>query len=328
MKSSSKLLFLSTVIMSTIMMMSSNNLITMWISMEINLLSFIPLISKSNNMSSSETSMTYFMVQSMSSMLFIMSMMISKFMLMTDQGSIMMTMMMMSMMMKLGMPPFHQWFPQIMNKMKWKECLMLMSWQKIAPMYVMTNMMTNKTMYIMIMSTMIGSIMGLNHTSMRKIMAYSSINHMGWMLACSLMNKKSWMLYLTVYTSMILMLCLMMNKYNIYYINQTNMQMKTFTEKMSFTLMMLSMGGMPPMLGFFPKWMVIQYMISSTEMLIIMIMMMSTLVTLFYYMRMINTIMIMNSQSQKWTLMKSDNMLKLLMMNLTLPMIMIVFMFM
>nr|QDI94076.1 NADH dehydrogenase subunit 2 [Leucophoroptera quadrimaculata] len=302
MKTSSKIMFFTMLITSTFMVMSASSWMTMWMGLEINLMSFIPLISTSKNLFLSQGVMMYFLVQSMSSLMFLLTILMYKYMFLymnTYLNKIIITMLMM---MKMGMPPFHFWFPEISNKLSWNSCMMLMTWQKMAPMYIMSLMMElNKIMSLMIcLSALMGAIGGLNQTSTRKIMAYSSMNHLSWMTMCAMTFKKSWTLYLFMYFIMMISISWMMKMYNILYINQMNIFFEKNIDKIIMMMMMLSLGGIPPFLGFLPKWITIQYMVTSKEFITMVIMMMSALITLNYYLRITTNMNLMMSHSQKW----------------------------
>nr|YP_002735083.1 NADH dehydrogenase subunit 2 [Saldula arsenjevi]YP_002995741.1 NADH dehydrogenase subunit 2 [Stictopleurus subviridis]ABZ02125.1 NADH dehydrogenase subunit 2 [Saldula arsenjevi]ACF04092.1 NADH dehydrogenase subunit 2 [Stictopleurus subviridis] len=324
-KNTSKMLFLIMLVMSTMIVISSNNWMSMWMGMEMNLMSFIPMMSKYKNNFSSEACMMYFLVQTLGSIMLLMSILLCPMVMMSPImiSDMVITTMMISILIKMGMSPFHMWVPEIMEKMSWMNCLLLMTWQKTAPMIVMSNFLSFNSMILMpiVLSTMMGAIGGLNQTSMRKIMAYSSISHSGWMVACMNYEHKMWMSYFIIYSMMTTMITVLFNDNSIFYLNQMQMHNSTMFNKINYTIMMMSMGGMPPFMGFLPKWMVIQTMISSNLYFPIMLMMMFSLVTLFYYMRMMTTMIMINTDTNKWMLneSKKKNMI-MLMMNLSLPM--------
>nr|YP_011010680.1 NADH dehydrogenase subunit 2 [Halobates matsumurai]WPW47360.1 NADH dehydrogenase subunit 2 [Halobates matsumurai] len=331
MKTSTKIMMLITTIMSTLLVLSSENWFSMWMGLEINMLSFIPLMEEEKNMMSSESKMIYFIIQSMASMMFLF-MITANPLIMINENMINympMSIITMSMSMKMGMAPMHLWFINIMKKLKWNNCMMLMTWQSIAPMYVLSNTNNNILMIniLAICSALIGAIGGINQTSTKKIMAYSSVNHLGWIATCITYDNETWMKYLIIYSMMILILTEMLKKKSINFINQMNTNMKTKTEKMNIIIMMLSLGGLPPFLGFLPKWLVIQSLMNNNCKITIMILMMTSMITLFYYMRMITPIIMMNNYINKWNI-KSSNMKTMYMMNfminMMLPMTMII----
>lgn len=205
---------------------------------------------------------------------------------------------------KIGIPPFHIWFPEIISKIRWNICVILITWQKIAPIYILSLIIENNKLIIMIiiLSTIIGAILGLNHTSIRKIIAYSSINHVGWMIAAAIINKKLWIIYIILYSLIIIPICINLSKYNIIYINQFNIKSLRITEKLSFIIIIIRIGGLPPFIGFIPKWITIEYIIISNEIIILTVIILSSIVTLSYYIRIIRSINIIARNSQKWVI--------------------------
>nr|YP_009472895.1 NADH dehydrogenase subunit 2 [Aphelocheirus jendeki]AST10099.1 NADH dehydrogenase subunit 2 [Aphelocheirus jendeki] len=316
-KNSSKLLFLTTLIMSTILVISSNNWFSLWMGLEINLISFIPIMSYMKNNFSAESCMLYFLVQSMSSVLFLFFILLS-ITLLKMNNILIETLIMSSMMIKMGSAPFHFWLPEIMEKMNWVNCMILMTWQKIAPMTILSYLsQNNKLLLIAAMTgTVIGAMGGINQTSIRKIMAYSSIAHLGWMLACMTMENEMWIYYLMIYSFIVIMLSNMFNYKSILYMNQLNFTSKSMMEKITYLILLLSLGGLPPFLGFLPKWMVIQSLMNNQMYLTLTVLVMTTLITLFYYLRMSSTMIMMNSSINKWNTLSYNNN-KLLMINIT-----------
>nr|UPL65663.1 NADH dehydrogenase subunit 2 [Helcomeria spinosa] len=302
MTNSSKLLFSYILFASTIITLSSSNWLGMWMGLEMNLMSFIPLISKNKDKKSSQAMIIYFLTQSIGSMLFIFSIFINHliFMLPNELNEMMNMMIMVSMMIKVGAAPFHFWLPEMMANLDWMKCILLMTWQKVAPLSIMYNLMPNNWFFYLsiLLSSMIGGLGGLNQTSLRKIFAYSSINHLSWMMMFMSFSA-SWPKYLIIYSIMVIMICSFFSMKKIYFINQLNSSTPSITEKFTCISLMLSMGGLPPFLGFFPKWMVIQSMINSEMFLIILLMMMFSLLTLFYYLRiMINYTMFFSTMNK------------------------------
>nr|QKY63832.1 NADH dehydrogenase subunit 2 [Meccus pallidipennis] len=327
MLNSSMILFLTTMVLGTSIVISSETWLGMWMGLEMNLISFIPILYKSKNMSSSESCMIYFLIQSLGSMLMLMSVLLNSSIVISPiMGEEFINMaLLLSMMIKLGVPPFHFWFPEILEKMSWTNCAILMTWQKIAPLCVMSYIINNPTLPIIISLTVIvGAIGGLNQTSLRKILGYSSINHMGWMIACMKFNNEFWLSYLMIYSTIVLMMTILFNSYSSFFINQIISSSPSFMEKSLIIILFLSLGGLPPFIGFLPKWLVIQSMISSNSVTIMFIMVMSSLITLFYYLRLISSTLLIYSTSIKWNMsLKMSPSLAMLMItiNVSLPVI-------
>nr|YP_010994957.1 NADH dehydrogenase subunit 2 [Cletus schmidti]WOZ13965.1 NADH dehydrogenase subunit 2 [Cletus schmidti] len=309
---SSKILFSLMIIISSLITLSSGNWLGMWMGLEMNLMSFIPFISKNKNKKSSKAMMIYFLTQSIGSIVLLFSIMINSllFMLPDDINELTKILMMISIMIKTGAAPFHLWLPEMMASLNWLECMMLMTWQKIAPLTIMNNILPNNWFLYMVvlLSAIVGGIGGLNQTSLRKILAYSSINHLGWMMIFMSMNN-SWYKYLIIYSMLIIMMCIMLYMKNTYFINQMISNSYSMTEKFTCITLFLSIGGLPPFLGFLPKWMVIQSMINSELYLMMVLMLLFSLITLFYYLRIMTSYILFYSTMNKFTFKYKNNML-------------------
>nr|UPL66011.1 NADH dehydrogenase subunit 2 [Myrmedobia distinguenda] len=320
MKISSRMLFMMIMIMSTLLVSSTESWITMWMGLEINMMMFIPLMFMTKNKYSTEAMMIYFLTQTMASVIFIVGVMLSFICLYNSIKYN--SLMMISMFIKLGMPPFHFWFPKIMKMIQWNECMIMMTWQKLAPLTVLNTLMQKYMMIMIMVAIMVGSIGGINQTSLQKIMAYSSISHMSW-ICMFMMNSNQWLTYLMIYSIMVIMISIVFKQQSMFYINQINSLMKSNMEKMMLSLMIMSMGGLPPLLGFMPKWMTIQSMMNSTMIFHLTFMVIMNLITLFYYLRMVSSILLINSMSMKWNLKSSNNNMYLMITvtNVSIPII-------
>nr|QKY63791.1 NADH dehydrogenase subunit 2 [Triatoma barberi] len=327
MLNSSMILFMMTMILGTCIVISSETWLGMWMGLEMNLISFIPLLYKSKNMSSSESCMIYFLIQSLGSILMLISVLINSSIVISPiMGEELVNMaLLLSMMIKLGVPPFHFWFPEILEKMSWMNCTILMTWQKIAPLCVMSYMINSTILPLIIaLSTITGAIGGLNQTSLRKILGYSSISHLGWMIACMKFNNEFWLKYLIIYSIIIMMMTSMFDSYSSFFINQVINSSPSFMEKSLIIILFMSLGGLPPFIGFLPKLLVIQSMINSNSTMIMFIMIMSILITLFYYIRLISSTLLIYSTSIKWNQNKKINPNLIMLMittNISLPVI-------
>nr|WIL10237.1 NADH dehydrogenase subunit 2 [Drilaster sp. 2 XYG-2023a] len=302
-----KMMFLSMVFLSTLIAISSYSWLTMWMGLEMNLLAIIPLMQEKSNILSSESAIKYFITQAIASsviMMTIILMMWKTSLSMTAQSNLSLTMIMnSSLTMKMGMAPFHFWFPEVLEGLNWYNCMLLMTWQKIAPMILFMYNMKFPLMItaIVIASMMVSGIMGMNQISMRKIMAYSSINHMGWMMMTMMLMQTIWMTYFLIYAMMTINITVMMNKNKIFFLNQLYPMLNNSPMmKMFFMLNFLSLSGIPPFIGFMPKWMTIQVMIENNMLVLAFIMIMFTLIMIFIYMRIAISSLLFKINENNW----------------------------
>nr|UHA56203.1 NADH dehydrogenase subunit 2 [Trigonodes hyppasia] len=299
---STKMFFFFILIFSTLIAISSTSWLGCWIGLEINLLSFIPLISNSNNLLATEASLKYFLTQSIASINFLFSILMKLMLLKNFEMNLFLSIMInSSMLMKMGASPFHFWFPNMVEGLSWFNNFILMTWQKITPMIILSYYFNkNFIIIIIILNAIIGGLGGLNQTSLRKIMAFSSINNLSWMLSAIMISENLWMFYLMLYSFMISILCFIFNILNMFFINQLFINNMNPLIKINLLINFLSLGGLPPFIGFFPKWIIINFLIINQMYLLTFILIMMSLILLFFYIRIIYSTFMFNYIKMKW----------------------------
>nr|YP_007026225.1 NADH dehydrogenase subunit 2 [Chrysomya albiceps]AFV08285.1 NADH dehydrogenase subunit 2 [Chrysomya albiceps]AMH85708.1 NADH dehydrogenase subunit 2 [Chrysomya albiceps] len=310
---SSKIMFFGILMMGTLISISANSWLGAWMGLEINLLAFIPLMSD-NKLMSTEASLKYFLTQALASSVFLFAVILfllnsSK----TNSNYFMEMMIFSSLLLKSGSAPFHFWFPNVMEGLSWLNALILMTWQKIAPLMLISYIIFKPLIITsIILSSLIGALGGLNQTSLRKLMAYSSINHLGWMLAAMYNNNLLWMTYFMFYTFLTFCMIFMFNMFKTSHINQLfSLFFHSKTMKFFLFFNLLSLGGLPPFLGFFPKWIVIQSLTMNNQLFLLTFMVLMTLITLYFYMRLCYSAFMLNYHENNWlnmSMYKSMNM--------------------
>nr|YP_010239099.1 NADH dehydrogenase subunit 2 [Goniophyto honshuensis]QTF74346.1 NADH dehydrogenase subunit 2 [Goniophyto honshuensis] len=299
---SSKIMFFGILMMGTLISISANSWLSAWMGLEINLLAFIPLMSD-NKLMSTEASLKYFLTQALASSVFLFSTILFLLNSSKMNSNYLMEMMIFSsLLLKMGSAPFHFWFPNVMEGLSWINALILMTWQKIAPLMLISYIIF-KPLIIMsiILSSLIGALGGLNQSSLRKLMAYSSINHLGWMLAAMYNSNMLWFTYFLFYSFLSFTMVFMFNMFKISQINQL-FSVFFHSKTMKFFLMfnLLSLGGLPPFMGFFPKWMVIQTLTLNNQLFILTFLVLMTLITLYFYMRLSYSAFMLNYTENNW----------------------------
>nr|QZK21675.1 NADH dehydrogenase subunit 2 [Amitermes sp. QLD_002] len=310
---STKVLLLITLVSGMLVSVSSNSWLGAWMGLEINLMSFIPLMSNVKNMYNTEASLKYFIVQVLASatLLFMVVMKTLTEDLFTFESSTYTPMIICTpLLLKSGAAPFHWWFPGVMEGLSWENCALLMTVQKAAPLMLMSYLIDINafTLSIILMSTIVGAIGGMNQTSMRKILTYSSINHTGWMLIALTTSENLWMVYFMIYSTLALTVVSAIKLSGVSFINQTMMTNKE-TKLMKFMMFtsLLSLGGLPPFLGFLPKWIVIQAMIANNMTPLATIVVVTSLITLYYYLKISYSSFMILSTEPKWNVMIHKN---------------------
>nr|AHY87325.1 NADH dehydrogenase subunit 2 [Turdoides striata] len=290
-----KLMFTISLLLGTTITISSNHWITAWAGLEINTLAILPLISKSHHPRAIEAATKYFLTQAAASTLVLFSGMTNAWY--TGQWDITQLthptsclILTSAIAMKLGLAPFHFWFPEVLQGSSLTTGLILSTLMKFPPITLlfMTSPSLNQTLLtsMAILSAALGGWMGLNQTQIRKILAFSSISHLGWMALIISYSPKLALLNFYLYALMTTTVFLALNSINTLKLS-TLMTAWTKTPALSAMLLlaMLSLAGLPPLTGFLPKWLIIQELTKQDMAATAAVISLLSLLSLFFYLR-------------------------------------------
>nr|YP_009926744.1 NADH dehydrogenase subunit 2 [Taku spinosocarinatus]QNK05420.1 NADH dehydrogenase subunit 2 [Taku spinosocarinatus] len=295
----SHLLFFSTLTFGMMMATSSSSWFTAWMGLELNLLSFIPLISSETNQFSSEASLKYFLTQALASAMILLasSAMIAGVMFYSYLLSI-------ALLIKMGAAPFHMWFPMVAEGLGWLQFIILSTIQKIAPMALLSYVIDLAYWLIVVIipvSALVGALGGINQLMLRKLMSYSSIGHTAWMLSALLISESLWLIYFIVYCITSVTIALFFFYKQAYHLNHLiSTGFQNTTQNCIMFMSLLSLGGLPPFTGFIPKWITIQEISSSNYTFLTFFLILGTLINLYYYLRLTLSSFMMSSAMLKW----------------------------
>nr|AFB19517.1 NADH dehydrogenase subunit 2 [Pellorneum ruficeps] len=290
-----KLIFTTSLLLGTTLTISSNHWVTAWAGLEINTLAILPLISKSHHPRAIEAATKYFLTQAAASALVLFASMTNAWhtgqwditQLTHPTSCLILTS---AIAIKLGLVPFHFWFPEVLQGSPLMTGLLLSTVMKLPPMslFLMTSPSLNQTLltYMAIASAALGGWMGLNQTQIRKILAFSSISHLGWMTIIISYNPKLTLLNFYLY---ILMTTTVFMTLNTIKTLKLSTLMTTWTKTPALSTMLfltlLSLAGLPPLTGFLPKWLIIQELTKQDMAPAATVISLLSLLSLFFYLR-------------------------------------------
>nr|AEP04293.1 NADH dehydrogenase subunit II [Peneothello cyanus subcyanea] len=290
-----KLVFTTSLILGTTITISSNHWVTAWAGLEINTLAILPLISKSHHPRAIEAATKYFLTQAAASALVLFSSMMNAWY--TGQWDITQLthpisclILTAAISMKLGLAPFHFWFPEVLQGTSLTIGLLLSTAMKFPPITLlyMTSPSLNPTLLtaLAILSTAVGGWMGLNQTQIRKIMAFSSISHLGWMAIIISYNPKLTLLNFYLYTMMTAAVFLTLNSIKALKLpTLLTSWTKSPALNTALLLTLISLAGLPPLTGFLPKWFIIQELTKQDMAPAATTISLLSLLSLFFYLR-------------------------------------------
>nr|YP_010049485.1 NADH dehydrogenase subunit 2 [Yuukianura szeptyckii]QPL15820.1 NADH dehydrogenase subunit 2 [Yuukianura szeptyckii] len=281
------LIFLPTLIFGSILTVSSSSWFSAWIGLEINLMSMAPILLNKSTPKSTEATIKYFIFQALASSMLIFFILSSSVMFFYSLGNYLLYIITASLTLKIGMAPFHFWFPQVMMCSNWPQCFILLTWQKLAPFILLSFCFCNFFNLIIFLSALIGMLGGINQFNTKILLAYSSIIHSSWMLSLIVTNNLFWGFYLLAYTLITLSILYPLSSFSSSFFNNFLLMKFSSFSKSLFFINFLSIAGLPPFLGFSIKiFTLISLFNSNFSIFLILVLLLSSFVSFYFYLRM------------------------------------------
>nr|AIG20064.1 NADH dehydrogenase subunit 2 [Bemisia tabaci complex sp. Asia I] len=274
-----------------------NNWLMIWYLMEVCLVLFLGLCTVGKGYSVTESMMSYYLIQVIFSLIMLAFILFYMF----NLGYLCNFILIMGMMVKVGMFPFHFWFIMICGKLEWLSFFMLSTLMKLIPLILLYYLFSMLSFFLIMMSSAIfGSLMGLNSNAIQKMMGYSSMITICWLIYSMSISLNLFFVYFTSYSAMLFWLTNILSKYNIFYINQFKFNSMSLDTKIVIFSYSLSISGFPPFLGFLVKWLVINYLWYLGFKFVVSLMVFISVLTVYFYLQMIFFVMVVFSSWVKW----------------------------
>nr|WNX95023.1 NADH dehydrogenase subunit 2 [Pimephales vigilax]BAW88354.1 NADH dehydrogenase subunit 2 [Pimephales vigilax] len=290
---------LSSLGLGTTLTFASSHWLLAWMGLEINTLAIIPLMAQHHHPRAVEATTKYFLTQATAAAVILFASTTNAWITgmwdMTNMSNpIATTMILAALALKIGLAPMHFWMPEVLQGLDLLTGLILSTWQKLAPLalLIQTSQAFDPSLLtaLGLTSTLVGGWGGLNQTQVRKILAYSSIAHMGWMMIVIQYTPQLTLLALLMY---ILMTSAAFLTLKLSYVTKINTLATTWSKSPMLTattaLVLLSLGGLPPLTGFMPKWLILQELTKQGLPLTATLMALAALISLYFYLRLCYT---------------------------------------
>lgn len=259
----------------------------------------MPLITRTSHPRKTESALKYFIIQELAATTVLFSAVINawatgEWVLENITDPIAAHICFLALALKIGLAPLHNWLPDALQGQDFTTGLILATWQKLAPFALLTILAPNLSslsVLIGLMSIIVGAWGGINQNQVRKLLGYSSIAHMGWIILVLEFKPSLTTLALTLYitTSISLFTIFMMEKSK-----TLNALATAWTKNAILTaitpLIILSLAGLPPLTGFIPKWFIIHELTMQDLPLLASLAILSSLLSLFFYVRVLHTL--------------------------------------
>nr|YP_009311282.1 NADH dehydrogenase subunit 2 [Oxynoemacheilus angorae]BAV70029.1 NADH dehydrogenase subunit 2 [Oxynoemacheilus angorae] len=288
-------ILLSSLGLGTTLTFASSHWVLAWMGLEVNTLAIIPLMARQHHPRAVEATTKYFLTQATAAAMILFAATTNAWALgeWTINGlsnPLASAMVIAALALKLGLAPMHFWLPEVLQGLDLITGLILATWQKLAPFALLMQVAQTADPLMLTslgaLSALVGGWGGLNQTQLRKILAYSSIAHMGWMIIILQHAPQLTLLALGVYVFMTSAAFLSLKLTSATELTAlTTMWSKTPVLASTMTLAFLSLGGLPPLTGFMPKWLILQEMTKQGIPLTATVMALAALISLYFYLR-------------------------------------------
>nr|YP_009651722.1 NADH dehydrogenase subunit 2 [Pisaster ochraceus]QCY72410.1 NADH dehydrogenase subunit 2 [Pisaster ochraceus] len=289
------LILLLNIIVSVVIVLSSHSWFSVWIGLELNTLSVLPILCGQFSPRGVESTIKYFLVQAFSAAMILNVALVQLWLCsswsvscpLNSFSSIVLTL---ALCLKLGLFPCHFWFPDVLQGLSFLQGLLLSTWQKVAPFIILVSVCNIISINVLTtlgcLSVLVGGWGGLNQSQVRKIMAFSSISHLGWI--CSVLSYSIYVgcIMFVVYIVLSSTVFLINNEGNLY--NLSSLGRLVYCNNVMgivLVLVILSLGGLPPLTGFLNKFIALECLLSNNLLVPCAILIVGSLLSLFFYLR-------------------------------------------
>lgn len=214
-------------LISVIIAISSANFVSIWIALEVNTIVLAPFVRRIALPS-------YLLVQRLGSAFIIIGAVVSNNYLILFGAFI-----------KGGLAPFHMWVPRVIRSINYYISLMLITTQKIAPLCVISRIYRyHVCVAVSAMSCILGRIGALKRRQIREVLAFSSVVHIGWVVASLRLSVNTAFYYFLIYRLTCVPVLVKLGISN---------PKSPVRGDLSFIIYFISISGVPPLVRFIPK---------------------------------------------------------------------------
>uniref|UniRef100_A0AAU6PWV7 NADH-ubiquinone oxidoreductase chain 2 n=1 Tax=Ophiomusa kimblae TaxID=3135533 RepID=A0AAU6PWV7_9ECHI len=267
--------------------------VVIWIMIEINTLSMIPLLSSRAVPRSIEATSKYFIFQAVASVILLLGIFVnfistSSFFLLGPYNGFSLIIIVLALGIKLGVFPSHYWFVDVMSGLSFSECFYSAVLSKLVPFYLLLVIVSSELSILYIGmgvgSIVLGSFVGLKQNQLRKLLALSSVAHMGWLLI--VLPQTNFVVTGGLFVAYIVMVSPIFGLCNSFSLSSLAQHSAVNRSNISLLVLMvlfLSLAGFPPLLGFFYKWVIFYVNVSGGYFFIGGFLVIMSLVSIFFY---------------------------------------------
>uniref|UniRef100_A0AAU6QCH7 NADH-ubiquinone oxidoreductase chain 2 n=1 Tax=Aspidophiura sp. TaxID=3135528 RepID=A0AAU6QCH7_9ECHI len=270
----------------------SSHWIVVWIILGLSSISMIPIISRNTTPRAVEASVKYFIFQALASAILLGGILVryinigtfgTEGIYTTVEG----VFILLALVIKIGLFPAHFWFIDVVSGLQFYQCFYVIVISKLIPLIFIINISTeflsNAYLIVGCSSVLIGSVLGTSQVQTRKIMAFSSVAHLGWIVI--IIPYTNYIVPLLLFSCYIVVIGLALeqcNNMSLYSIGNARKQSQS-SEVLLFLISLISLGAFPPTIGFLYKWIMFIIIIKEGLFMVAAFLIIMSVISLYFY---------------------------------------------
>ena len=273
-------------VLTIIISFRSTSLFFQWVGLEINILAIIPILINQGSLKKTLSSVKYFISQSPASIILVASLFT------WDYLTVSPLIFQLSIFFKLALPPFHGWLVSILFDLDYRAIFMIFSVQKFIPLIILSQININLNLFTISSILIVFILLNLINliSSFHYLIFLSSLTNIYWLLA-TLSYNNIWLNFILIYTLIVglALLCLSNEGLN----KMLDLTKINLSGILLISLQFMNLGGIPPLLGFFLKLLIIKFIV-EIKIIVIFPIIFITIILLFSYVSLIYQIFCIN----------------------------------
>ena len=187
---------------------------------------------------------------------------------------------------KLASIPFFIWFPNLCINIRNVEMFFILSWQKLIPLWLTFLINVSLLLLSSMFCVLSGGLFLLNNSIPRLLLVYSSLSFSGWLIIRSVLS--SFILMFSFFIYLVVIFILIKERFSI---ESMWFRLINYIRRKKILIVLFSLGGIPPFLGFIPKW-IILLSFTVLRIFLVSILIVLSLLNIFCYLKIFSSILV------------------------------------
>lgn len=247
--------FIVLLVVRSVLIFSCDSVFITWVLIEVNMLRFIRIIVRTGFKSNKGETLQYLFIQRASSLLFISASFLREIGL-----NYFFFLTIISLMIKLGAAPFHFWFINIVSSLSWDSFFILSTIQKLIPLLVLNKIRSEWAIFPLI-TAMIRVFGVFFRNNLKLLLAYSSLFRLAWLLR-AISRVTLFVTFLRAYSFNLIIFISVLIKSERGQTHSLCLVPGKDNSRITLILRLLRIGGLPPIIGFLAKVLIVNSLLS------------------------------------------------------------------